>query len=112
MLDHTSGTLHQKLKTLLEEVNHQPNWGVMGLAQSAVAGYVATGGQTKKLQQRFHDVNEVLKLYIEEAKERDASFVVTQTMSDFLEGRVLQNFMWQKYNKVKKSVNELLHEIS
>ena len=38
MQDDKKEILKNNLIALQNEVNHQPNWGVMGLANSAVAG--------------------------------------------------------------------------
>lgn len=109
MPDQSRRRILDTLDNLLEELNHQPNWGMMGLANSAVAGYVATNGQTKKMQKLFADTNEALRKWMDEQScDHDQ---ISSVMLDFLDGRVLQNYMWQKYGKVKKAVKELMDEI-
>ncbi len=109
MTDHLRNRILDMLENLLEELNHQPNWGIMGLANSAVAGYVATNGQTKKMQKLFADTNEALQKWVDEHPcDHDE---ISAVMQAFLDGKVLQNYMWQKYGKVKKAIKELIDEM-
>ncbi len=111
MQDDKKEILKNNLIALQNEVNHQPNWGVMGLANSAVAGYMAIGGQTNHLKKLFNDAMSAMQDYVADMVANDPQYKCTSVMQEFMEGKVMQNYLWQKYGKVKKAIAVLIDEL-